>query len=480
MANEIALYRAGEVVGLYDANDIQSALEDWQPNDEIWIKEGAVVTNPSCDSAVIFLTDLAGFQDPAAIMTIRGRKAEGWPNGEGSGDLSIIGDSENSANWPVIDGDGGKLNVECVDFDYEKQYGTLKLRSVVLCDGDDSYYGMGGAAVASVDMDIVFDGVLIAAAYCSNVNGGWGPVSLYNYNRLISVSGYWLRIQDSVVTTGCIFGPMAIASPDISFGSLDIGTLEIANCVSLAQPPADPGMIWITDSDYFFNKVRILSCESADMSSGFNFNAHTNTNFRCKHLEITGCKGTYGCTSAVHPIIMGTGGTGTRIEFDHATITNNHSPGSANYGAVCNIMDSGELIFKNSIIYGNTYGDFNDVLLSYHDSHGISASFVNCDMNEYYVCSGGSVTQTDCLNEPPLFVGSGDYPYQLTEDSPCVDAGVAIADITEDIIGNPVPQGKGYDIGAYESPYQSGGDVSVLARIDTNVVKRLALTSVSR
>jgi hypothetical protein len=35
-------------------------------------------------------------------------------------------------------------------------------------------------------------------------------------------------------------------------------------------------------------------------------------------------------------------------------------------------------------------------------------------------------------------------------NSPCIDAGIALADVTDDFLGNHRPEGAGYDIGAYE------------------------------
>jgi hypothetical protein len=53
------------------------------------------------------------------------------------------------------------------------------------------------------------------------------------------------------------------------------------------------------------------------------------------------------------------------------------------------------------------------------------------------------------LNQDPRFVGGSDY--HLLRDSPCIDSGVE-AGVSEDVDGDPRPQGGGYDIGADEYP----------------------------
>lgn len=48
------------------------------------------------------------------------------------------------------------------------------------------------------------------------------------------------------------------------------------------------------------------------------------------------------------------------------------------------------------------------------------------------------------------FVDTGAHDYRLAAASPAVDAGVTIGDVAVDRNGTPRPQGKAYDIGAYE------------------------------
>jgi hypothetical protein len=53
----------------------------------------------------------------------------------------------------------------------------------------------------------------------------------------------------------------------------------------------------------------------------------------------------------------------------------------------------------------------------------------------------------DDLNNSPL---PDIEDFVTPDDSSCIDAGIALDDVTDDFLGNPRPQGEGYDIGAYE------------------------------
>jgi hypothetical protein len=48
----------------------------------------------------------------------------------------------------------------------------------------------------------------------------------------------------------------------------------------------------------------------------------------------------------------------------------------------------------------------------------------------------------------PRFVAAGDF--RLRPDSPAIDVGLALPEVTRDALGVVRPQGRGYDLGAYE------------------------------
>jgi hypothetical protein len=51
---------------------------------------------------------------------------------------------------------------------------------------------------------------------------------------------------------------------------------------------------------------------------------------------------------------------------------------------------------------------------------------------------------------PEAFIDAAGHDYELAPGSPAIDAGVALSEVTVDRLGVGRPQGRGYDVGAYE------------------------------
>jgi len=55
------------------------------------------------------------------------------------------------------------------------------------------------------------------------------------------------------------------------------------------------------------------------------------------------------------------------------------------------------------------------------------------------------------INADPLFIDPNEGDYYLQVNSLCIDAGDPNSSLVQDMLGNPRPIGKGYDMGAYEN-----------------------------
>ncbi len=122
----------------------------------------------------------------------------------------------------------------------------------------------------------------------------------------------------------------------------------------------------------------------------------------------------------------------------NSTVTRNSAPLG---GGIA--MGSSTTYYRvsNSIIYGNsTPSVFNAKYPAY--------SYVT------YTDIEGGASGAGNIDADPLFVDPGAGDFQLSEGSPCIDAGTATGYYvpTDDINGTPRPQGAAYDMGAYEAP----------------------------
>ena len=157
------------------------------------------------------------------------------------------------------------------------------------------------------------------------------------------------------------------------------------------------------------------------------------------------------------------GGAVLNIKSDISVINCSISGNNAN-GAIGNGESNPEIV--NTIIYANTGGSFFNIP---EGTYGMAASIPVVSYSDIEGCGGsamtcGTGTETcwiaDCgtdngnnIAEDPLFINSGDEPLNLTDLSPCVDAGDSTkipVTVTKDIAGNDRIQGVAIEMGAYE------------------------------
>jgi hypothetical protein len=137
----------------------------------------------------------------------------------------------------------------------------------------------------------------------------------------------------------------------------------------------------------------------------------------------------------------------------------------ASYGGGIDCRDNADPIVINTIIYWNSAGTGNQVLIETIDS---DPSFLYCDIeggrNEFMGNGAGNNYTGSYVNNVesnPLFVDSAQNDFHLTNNSPCIGAGVDSIQVSGeryyapayDFEGNakPNPDGTHPDIGAFEN-----------------------------
>jgi hypothetical protein len=106
-------------------------------------------------------------------------------------------------------------------------------------------------------------------------------------------------------------------------------------------------------------------------------------------------------------------------------------------------------VIRNNIVCANAKYSF---LLAYN-LHGTNTAIdQNLFYNAYEYDGQPNALGVDYKISDPLFVNAEDLDFRLQNKSPAIDAGSAIGAPGKDYDGAVRPQGKGYDIGAYEYP----------------------------
>jgi hypothetical protein len=154
------------------------------------------------------------------------------------------------------------------------------------------------------------------------------------------------------------------------------------------------------------------------------------------------------------------------LDLINCTIGNNYTPGSTGEGAAIFAGGVGSTFnVINSIIYGNlpdqvylmNDGPEEPLTINIYNSlieGGESGVFNPSNWNTVNWLEGN-------LDTDPLWSGTGDYPYMLSNDSPCIDAGTlelppGIVLPEYDLAGNPRIVNGIVDMGAYECQDTTG------------------------
>ncbi len=146
---------------------------------------------------------------------------------------------------------------------------------------------------------------------------------------------------------------------------------------------------------------------------------------------------------------------GAYVNLINSTISDNESYTG---GAVVVSYES-ELHIYNSILYGDIP---RELVLDGGNGHtntlSVQNSLVEGGLDGVQSIGYNIIEWADNnLDEDPLFYGTGDNPFALSESSPCIDAGTlelpyGVVLPAYDLAGNPRVCGNGIDMGAYEFP----------------------------
>lgn len=99
----------------------------------------------------------------------------------------------------------------------------------------------------------------------------------------------------------------------------------------------------------------------------------------------------------------------------------------------------------------------NNVFYGYNNGLEIVRAIAKSDHNLYFEIVENEEVGVDQsagnITADPMFTDYENHVYLPSEGSPAVDAGIEVPQVTTDFEGQIRPQGLGYDIGAFESPY---------------------------
>lgn len=157
----------------------------------------------------------------------------------------------------------------------------------------------------------------------------------------------------------------------------------------------------------------------------------------------------------------------------------------------CNFLNSADgMVFYNNIFmdmphcaneYGSNHKFYNNTFYNVDlpINRGTNYTVQNNIFSEAEVAIGPEVSGSfsNNLTSNPMFVNAAGGDFHLTTNSPAIDKGMALAEVTTDADRNTRPAGGAYDIGAYEFGATGGCPVPSGAPLPSGVQPSAAISS---
>ena len=327
----------------------------------------------------------------------------------------------------------------------QNEFSTLILKDLKLTNGECLNESFAGGIVI-YQADLHLDNVII-----ENCNGDWAG-SIQTSNGYVNLNNVIIRDNNGQCAS--------------SF------TIEY-NC---PNPVRD---VKVTNSKIIENQPSIID---PDFPGGGALKIYGHFNIPGSYnAQLTNCQISGNHNASYDPVTGLGGSSGLYLKdmelVDVVNTTFGANTLSHNTGCTISVYNT-ELNLYNNILYDNVGYSINlweDAIVN------ISHSLIeggNDNVNYYYPLATVNWLDGNLpADANPLWQMSGDYPYMLSENSPCIDAGTldlpAGIELPEfDLAGNPRIYGETIDMGAYE--FQ--GDPQ---SIDENVINIPEITQIS-
>ncbi len=273
-----------------------------------------------------------------------------------------------------------------------------------------------------------------------------------NYKGINCIAGSSPYLDNVVISNNCTSAPWLSSGGGITCAANSHPILKNVSITNNAAAYHGGGITCYDSSINLKNVIITSNSTIADTCLGGGiYSVNSTLNLKNVLLNGNNANGSLAYGGGIYCIL-------SSLNLQNVTSTNNFA---STYGGGIYCRSNSTTSLVNCIMWNNSWQEIyfdpisspNIITISYSDIQGGEAGIVTNNNGTVYWLEGN-------INEDPLFVGSGEDPYSLLEDSPCIDAG--IPDTTGlnlppwDIIGNHrIWDGDGngsaiIDMGAYE------------------------------